>query len=960
MIKLLRCSAWLTAVLVLLAASSIAPANAATPAAAELIAPSDGAVAPSRDVQLSVRANDPDGGQVQVRFEGRRKGATIPVPGAGEPFTLVAIPDIQNYTYGNRQATIVQQSQWIVNSRNDLNTAMVVQLGDLVSNWDNATQWGHASTGMKVLDDAGVPNTVVAGNHDFNTSTGAHALYDKFFGPSRYANATWTPSTARYGGYLGQNLFGADPVDTQNMNNFALFSAGGQDFLVLNLEWEAPSYATEWATRVLRAYPDRTAIVVTHAFIWINGQRRTVAERPGGTAPEKLWTDFVSQNCQIKLVLNGHYHDGDAGEANRSDLNRCGEPVQQILTDYQSRVDGGSGWLRYYTFDPVTNTMAAKTFSPTLGKFETDTDSQFTVPFALSSGAQPAPFETIGASVATSGSVVTRTWTGLEPDTVYEWRAVTGDGTGETVSPSWQVRTPKPSDLVNDTFDRTVTGGWGAAPGGDTWQLVGTAGSFSVDGRAGRIVAPVGGTRTARQASVSVRDVAITADLALEPAASGSGTYVTAQARVSGSSSYRAKLRYLVGGAVNLGLARVDGQETTLASRAVPGLVVTPGKYLRLRFEVEGASPTTLRAKVWPRDLQEPASWMVVAADSASEVQEEGSVGLDVYPSSTAAGPATLNVDRYVATRLGAPPPANRAPSAVIGTPLVNERTVSVDGSGSTDQDGTIALYSWEFGDGSTGSGPTASHTYAADGTYRVRLTVRDDDGATDTATTTVTTTAPPMDNRIAVDHFDRTIASGWGVAQQGGRWTSASDSRYSVTSGTGNHVLSAPGRSAETMLSSVAARDVDLRASLAWSRNATAGTIYSAIVVRRQADGSDYRLKVMAFASGSLQLALARRDVSTEVVLRTVTVGGVSMAADTMYRVAFRTTTVGATTTLSAKLWNAAGAEPSSWAVATTDSSATQQRGGAAGFSSYLSSSATTAITMHVDDLELSDPTRP
>ena len=62
------------------------------------------------------------------------------------------------------------------------------------------------------------------------------------------------------------------------------------------------------------------------------------------------------------------------------------------------------------------------------------------------------------------------------------------------------------------------------------------------------------------------------------------------------------------------------------------------------------------------------------------------------------------------------------------------------DGSGSTDADGTIAGYAWNFGDGSAhGTGATPSHTYAAAGTYTVTLTVTDDDGATDTVSHDVT-----------------------------------------------------------------------------------------------------------------------------------------------------------------------------------------------------------------------------
>ena len=59
-----------------------------------------------------------------------------------------------------------------------------------------------------------------------------------------------------------------------------------------------------------------------------------------------------------------------------------------------------------------------------------------------------------------------------------------------------------------------------------------------------------------------------------------------------------------------------------------------------------------------------------------------------------------------------------------------DKRTVNFDGSGSKDDDGTIASYSWNFGDGSTGSGVSTSHTYGAPGKYKAILTVTDNEGA--------------------------------------------------------------------------------------------------------------------------------------------------------------------------------------------------------------------------------------
>ena len=64
--------------------------------------------------------------------------------------------------------------------------------------------------------------------------------------------------------------------------------------------------------------------------------------------------------------------------------------------------------------------------------------------------------------------------------------------------------------------------------------------------------------------------------------------------------------------------------------------------------------------------------------------------------------------------------------------------TCSFDGSGSTDSNGTLVTYAWNFGDGNAGSGKTISHTYALKGSYTVALTVTDNTGATDSTSSVV------------------------------------------------------------------------------------------------------------------------------------------------------------------------------------------------------------------------------
>ncbi len=98
----------------------------------------------------------------------------------------------------------------------------------------------------------------------------------------------------------------------------------------------------------------------------------------------------------------------------------------------------------------------------------------------------------------------------------------------------------------------------------------------------------------------------------------------------------------------------------------------------------------------------------------------------------------------------------NAAPTAVFGPPQVQEATITVDGSASSDPDGRVTSYLWDFGDGSpTVSGAKQTHTYAASGDYQVRLTVTDDTGGAGTATRIVTVVAP---NQAPTAAFTATV----------------------------------------------------------------------------------------------------------------------------------------------------------------------------------------------------------
>ena len=100
--------------------------------------------------------------------------------------------------------------------------------------------------------------------------------------------------------------------------------------------------------------------------------------------------------------------------------------------------------------------------------------------------------------------------------------------------------------------------------------------------------------------------------------------------------------------------------------------------------------------------------------------------------------------------------------AAATATPATGPAPLSVqlDARASSDTDGDPLTYQWNFGDGTPpGAGPTASHSFSADGLYQVMLTVSDGKGGNANATVAVTVGA--VQNRIVNGDFSQGL-TGW------------------------------------------------------------------------------------------------------------------------------------------------------------------------------------------------------
>jgi len=295
-------------------------------------------------------------------------------------FTVIGMPDTQNYSefYPSIYSA---QTTWIAKQKNDLNIQFVSHYGDVVNDGGDTTQWANARASMDILDQSGIPYGVTAGNHDITPSGTAGTPYipQQYlanFGAQNYAGKDW---------YLGASPSG--------MSNAQIFSGGGREFIALHILCDAPVEELAWAQGIMNNHRDKPVMMTTHRYlqdaedytggvpvvpsgyypdIWY-GVEGTYA--PGGIRSGEIFDWFVRRNKQIFLVNCGHFHE----EFRQTSTNAFGNPVHEVLADYQDDPNGGDGWLRLMEFDVGAGQINFDSYSPTRNEFRTADESKFSL-----------------------------------------------------------------------------------------------------------------------------------------------------------------------------------------------------------------------------------------------------------------------------------------------------------------------------------------------------------------------------------------------------------------------------------------------------------------------------------------------------------------------------------------------------------------------------------------------------
>ncbi|MFI7150779.1 protein kinase [Nonomuraea sp. NPDC050022] len=208
---------------------------------------------------------------------------------------------------------------------------------------------------------------------------------------------------------------------------------------------------------------------------------------------------------------------------------------------------------------------------------------------------------------------------------------------------------------VSDTFGRTVSAGFGTTDDGERhWSVGVPASGYSVDGKKARITMSPGVGSSAYLDGVKETRTDLSFTFAGDKPPTSGGIYVTAVGRrVPTVGGYRAHVSLRPNGKVLFQLIRsaAGRSEIDLAQPLrVPGLTAGAGLAMRVRVQVTGTSPTTIRGKVWAIGAPEP-DWLLSVTDATSGLQVPGGAGVLTYLSRTATDtPVTVTVDDLALT----------------------------------------------------------------------------------------------------------------------------------------------------------------------------------------------------------------------------------------------------------------------------------------------------------------------
>lgn len=277
-------------------------------------------------------------------------------------YTMIHYADTQNLIGYGQEDIYYETMNWVANNKDKMNIVYLSHLGDVTQN-NTMKEWEIAKNGFSMIQGK-VPYNISLGNHDYpSPSHGVGAEFRDETNFKTYFTYDWYMN-----GYTDASLGGAFE-ENNPVNVYKCIKVGDIEYIMFALEFGPRDEVLEWVSEVLKANPNKKAMISTHSYFTRDGKLSTFdVQKYGGDFKDgnegvAIWNKLVRKNKNIVLVNCGHVMGTRSQQNVRK--NQAGGNVVEIMADPSSiaRFPDDNGLLMIYAF---TNegTMHTYYYSP--------------------------------------------------------------------------------------------------------------------------------------------------------------------------------------------------------------------------------------------------------------------------------------------------------------------------------------------------------------------------------------------------------------------------------------------------------------------------------------------------------------------------------------------------------------------------------------------------------------------
>ncbi len=301
-------------------------------------------------------------------------------------YTLAFIPDTQYMTELHPDKLGIM-FDYLVENGKAKGIEYVIGLGD-ITNANGIKEWETAIEQTNRLNGY-LPYSLIAGNHDAYPGSKKTDLFNQYYGQK---SSYYYQHISANGGFMDESSV---------RNTYICFSVGNINYIIINLDFGATDDILAWAGEVLEAHSEHRAILVTHGYLFADGNTldETNPSSPSSynemlNSGEAIWQKLGAKHKNIDMIISGHV--GFDHIVCTPRIGDGGNTVYQMLIDPQAACNKlrGIGVIALMYFTEDGNHAKVEYYSTVFERYFCESNKLISLTFGESEEAETTDEET--------------------------------------------------------------------------------------------------------------------------------------------------------------------------------------------------------------------------------------------------------------------------------------------------------------------------------------------------------------------------------------------------------------------------------------------------------------------------------------------------------------------------------------------------------------------------------------